>query len=405
MDIQITNFLKLLEAVFDDNKEILLDEPADWEFLSKTARKQNLLPLFFEAASLTEDYRKSSVYAKDQQDTFSMVAEQIQRSSAFTEIYGKIAAQGIYPIVLKGIVCRQLYGELGDLRPSSDEDILVEVKDIQKVREILEQEGYMCRFPEMTEQELSRAHEVSFYSQEQKLGVDVHTSIIGKQNEERVVMNSLFQEVHEHGQNIQVYGTDVKAMEPTESLLFLILHAYKHFQNSGVGIRQVIDILLYYREYKETISEEILREALKTCRAESFWLDILYIGNHYLGLYEEKTERFCCPEELLQDMMREGVFGGRKRTDGWAAGVNLAVRGDVHRHNRLYVLFKAAFPSKQLLMTWYLCLQEKPWLLPAVWVWRWIKFLRYAGKDVRKITSEILQKSYARLELIEKYRE
>jgi len=55
----------------------------------------------------------------------------------------KLAQQGIYPIVMKGMICRQLYGDLGEHRPSSDEDILVEIKDFYKVQEILEKEGYV----------------------------------------------------------------------------------------------------------------------------------------------------------------------------------------------------------------------------------------------------------------------
>ena len=119
--------------IFDEKNEISLNDPVDWAHLSELARKQNLLPLFFEIANRFEDYVKSDGYAKDQLDTFAMVAAQIQRSSAFLDVYGAITAKGIYPIVMKGIVCRQLYGELGEHRPSGDEDILVEVKDFRKV--------------------------------------------------------------------------------------------------------------------------------------------------------------------------------------------------------------------------------------------------------------------------------
>ena len=129
MDTQVSNFFKILRSIFDNQKEIFLDEPVDWFFLSKTARKQNLLPLFFEAAVMLDDYRNSGVYEKDRLDTFAMVAAQIRRSNAFTEVYEKITAQGIYPIVMKGIVCRQLYGELGEHK---------------KIQEVMEQKYEDC---------------------------------------------------------------------------------------------------------------------------------------------------------------------------------------------------------------------------------------------------------------------
>ena len=104
--------------IFGEKNEISLNEPVDWVYLSELARKQNLLPLFFEIANRFEDYVKSDGYAKDQLDTFAMVAAQIRRSSAFLDVYGAITAKGIHPIVMKGIVCRQLYGELGEHRLS-----------------------------------------------------------------------------------------------------------------------------------------------------------------------------------------------------------------------------------------------------------------------------------------------
>ena len=398
MDIQVSNFLKLLKMVFDEKKEISLDEPVDWELLSKIARRQNILPLFFEAASSIEDYVHASVYVKDQFDTFAMVAAQIQRNSAFVDVYKKIAKQGIYPVVMKGIICRQLYGELGEHRPSSDEDILVEIKDFHKVKKILEQEDYVCDVPDVTVKELTQLQEVSFRNFEQKLTLEVHTNIIGKENDERMQMNEFFQNVHEHGQMVKVYGTGFKTLEPTDAMLFLILHAYKHFQNRGVGIRQAMDILLYYKEYKDKISMEVLQKALKTCKADSFWMDILYIGKQYLGLTDEIPEFTCCPEELLQDMICVGVFGKEGKTDHVAARVNLGAQDGSNR------LLKALFPSKAVLVAGRPYLADKPWLLPVAWVERWIKFLKYARKDVWKISHEIMKKSSARMEIIKKYK-
>lgn len=403
LDIQFRNFLEIIKMIFDENEEISLEEPVDWELLSKIARKQNLLPLFFEAASKIEDYVNNDVYTKDQPDVFSMVASQIQRNNAFLDIYEKITAKGIYPIAIKGIVCRQLYGDLGEHRPSGDEDILIEAKDFLKIKEILKQESYKCLSSNKKDDELTKLQEVSFFNLEQELGLDVHMELIGNANEDRARMNSFFQKVHDHGMFIEIYGINIKVLEPTESLLFLILHAYKHFLGRGIGIRQIIDILLYYKEYKCRISMEYLQEALKVCKVEKFWLDILYIGNQYLGLCEEKPENTCCPEELLQDILCGGVFGGQEKSDFVTASVTLALKKGTQRYERLYTLFRAAFSTKELLMSAYPYLHEKPWLFPMVWVRRWIRYIQFAGKDVWKISVEVLNKSTKRMEFIKKY--
>ena len=149
---------------------------------------------------------------------------------------------------------------------------------------------------------------------------------------------------------------------------------------------------------------ERLQEALNMCKAENFWQDILYIGNQYLGLYEEKPEQICCPEELLQDMLQTGVFGGQDKADYVAANVNLSAENDRYNQSKVYLLFCAAFPSRQALLAGYPYLEEKPWLLPVVWGKRWFKFIRYAGTNVWKLIGEILHNSSARIEIIKKYK-
>ena len=404
MDTQTRKFFDIISMMLDEQRACLPEETTDWAFLSQTARKQNLLPLFFEAADTYEAYKKSEVYEKDRLDTWGMVTSQIQRSAAFTDIYEKITAEGIYPIVLKGIVCRQLYGAWGEHRPSGDEDILVEIKDFPRVRAILEREHYRCSVSEISGRTLEELQEISFYNPQMNLNLEVHTNIIGKETESRVQMNHFFDKVHEHAVKMQIYGIEMKVLEPTESLLFLILHAYKHFLNRGVGLRPVIDILLYYREYKQQIAKEYLQEALRACRAENFWLDVQYIGTQYFRLTDEKPARVCTPEALLQDMLQAGTFGGREKADHIAANINLAAENSLQRTGKLYTLFRAAFSTKQVLMAGYPYLAEKPWLLPAVWVKRWLKFLRYAKKDVWKLSKTILQKSSARIEVIKKYK-
>lgn len=389
---------------FDKNDEFLLKEPLEWDYLSELARKQNLLPLFFECASQFEGYIKSEVGIKDQLDTFSIVASQIQRNCTFVEIYKKITEHGIWPVVLKGIVCRQLYGEMGDLRPSVDEDILVKVDDFWKIKEILEREHYVCNSTDITENVLNQIQEISFYNPEQKLNIEVHTNIIGKENYERVKVNELFFDVHDRFDMICIDGVDMKVLKPTDSLLFLIVHAFKHLQNRGVGIRQVIDILLYYREYKNDIDMDKLRDSLKLCEIENFWFDILYIGNQYLGLHEELPEQFCCPEELLQDMMRAGVFGGRDKVDFVAAYVNLTTTNGEHILGNVYTLYRTVFPPRQVLLGWYPFLYKKPWLLPVVWIKRVVRFVGYAKNDIWKVSKEIMQKSGARMKITRNYK-
>ena len=60
--------------------------------------------------------------------TMRDVMMQMQRTDGFLRIYQKICETGVRPLVVKGIICRNLY-EKSDYRVSSDEDILVRKED------------------------------------------------------------------------------------------------------------------------------------------------------------------------------------------------------------------------------------------------------------------------------------
>lgn len=133
-------------------------------------------------------------------------------------------------------------------------------------------------------------------------------------------------------------------------------------------------------------------------------MDVLYIGNQYLGFYEKKPEYVCCSKELLKDMIQSGVFGGQEKSDYAAANTNLALEDDRYGQGMFNTLFRAVFPKRKVLLAGYPYLEKKPWMLPVVWGKRWIKFIRYAGKDVWKLGREIMKKSSARMKMIKNTR-
>ena len=62
------------------------------------------------------------------------------------------------------------------------------------------------------------------------------------------------------------------AMPPHEHFLYLLLHAYKHFIYSGVGIRQTCDIALWAQRYAGQIRwERLLEECRRVHKEWNIW--------------------------------------------------------------------------------------------------------------------------------------
>ena len=90
--------------------------------------------------------------------------------------------------------------------------------------------------------------EVTFDQPESGLHIEVHTNPIGKESGIRRHMNEYFKDVFTKKEAVEIDGTKIWTMDPTDHFLFLVLHAFKHLMSGGLGIRQALDICLFYRK-------------------------------------------------------------------------------------------------------------------------------------------------------------
>lgn len=195
-------------------------------------------------------------------------------------------------------------------------------------------------------------------------------------------------------------------MNHQDHFLFLILHAFKHFIGGGFGIRQMLDILLYQEHFGTEIDLQCVYETLKTFRAESFWNDMIHIGNSYFGFQLQVIEEANCPDELLEDMIQCGTFGNKtpadraaERTVKFTTGNHLKNK----KYNSLIMLWRAVFPRRIFLLENSPYLKKRPWLLPVAWVQRWGRFIKRNHKSEENLAMESMKISKRRIKLLKKY--
>lgn len=123
MDIQTLNFCCLIKNIIHPNEDYHLQGDVEWSYLVQLSRDHNLFPIFMEEASKHFSYISRQEYEQETKKCLSVVAGQVRRTSAFLRLYEAFIDADIHPIVMKGLICRELYGDLADHRPSGDEDI------------------------------------------------------------------------------------------------------------------------------------------------------------------------------------------------------------------------------------------------------------------------------------------
>ena len=380
------NFLNVLGSVFSNNHETVQDE--DVEQLMADAVRHHLLPLVVAGCEKCG----LEVLEKWKRQAAVMVADQMIRTAVFADLYQKMAAAGLHPSVVKGIVCRHIYGPYGDYRPSSDEDLYIPKDELLRFANLLKQEGYVSeqwdfiQFPEVIQ-------EFSFDSSDGYLHLELHTGWFGDIGKRSDAFNAIFADADEHLMNLDIDGVTYTTLSHTMHYLYLFFHLAKHFSGSGVGVRQALDLVFYEKMYGNEIDFSVVEETVSAYGMKRLYEDVMTVGRHIV--YGEKMS--CTAEELVEDSLRCGIYGNDTEAHR-RSGVFLI--GESQKNSLLRKMY-VFFPPYRKMKLGYPYLLKKPYLLPVSWFHRFYRILQEYGG--RKMVVESYAIARRRAKLMKRY--
>ncbi len=258
-------------------------ETQEWMDLFRMAEVHQILPMIYEAVyrSPAAGQADPQILAPAKAQMVRTVIMQTQKTGEFELLYRYLRGEGICPLVVKGIVCRNIYPN-PDYRISGDEDLLIRPEDFRRCHELLLSYGMQTSEHDLNEEELESAYEVPYGKKGSLVYIELHKSLFPPESEAYGDLNRFFANVHEDAIDIKIDGTDIRTMGYTDHLFYLICHSFKHFLHSGFGIRQVCDIILFANEYGDAIDwEKVLRQCRKI-HADLFAAALFAIGEKYL---------------------------------------------------------------------------------------------------------------------------
>lgn len=344
-----------------------------WESLINLSTEQKVLPLVYDVIypQLSVPQLRSTVRHQ--------VMIQTIKTDAFLNLYRAWNAVGVNPIVVKGLVCRNLYPK-PDHRPSSDEDILVSPDQFSKVADVLNREGLSTDNTDQT------AYELPFKSSRGPLYIELHRSLFCPEFKSYGHWNHLFSDAFDTAYYVCCQDVSVRTLPPTKHLLYMICHALKHFVHSGFGIRQVCDMVLFANHYGNEIDWEYLFRECESIHAQRFAAAIFEIGQRYLTFDKDRahypelwSSMQVDPEDLLDDLLCSGIYGTVSAARQHSSNITLdAVRPDKSAGRSVSIL-GSVFPAAHKISGQYPYLKKYPWLLPAAWTHRIFKY----GKEIK----------------------
>lgn len=383
--------------------------PEQWHALFAVAAAHHVLPMIYEAVIHSPSAQKADpqIFATAKKQTMKVVMLQTIKTNAFLKLLKDLDLAGVRPLVVKGIICRELYPN-PDYRISGDEDVLIPEKQFALCHETMLAYGMELAD---TAQDLNK-FEVSYGQKGSNLHIELHRKLFSPESEAFADFNRFFEGVHERYITQNVQGVPVPTLNPTDHFFYLICHAFKHFLHSGFGIRQVCDICLYANAFGQQIDWEQVRKQCEEIYADRFAAALFRIGEKYLTFQPEIA---CYPEQwralqvdetaMLEDLLASGVFGASSMSRKHSSNMTLhAVEARKQGKKGGTGVLKTIFPSAKNLSGRYPYLKEKPYLLPAAWADRIVKYRREtAAGGAGNRAAESLRIGNQRIELLKQY--
>ena len=387
-----TQFLHIARAAISGSD--LPIEKVDWPAIFTLANQQKLLPILFEAVRKMPAAEENAVlFAVTKQQVIGQVLNQTVRSAEFADLYRKLRKAGLRPIVVKGQLCSHLY-PLKDHRISADDDLYISDVEFMACHEQLLANGLTTGTPT---DELATADEVSYTKNGSPLYIELHRHLFDSAEDAHDELNHFFADLN------PVETDGLLAMPPHEHLLYLILHAYKHFVRSGIGARQFCDIGLWARAYHAEIDWQLLHEQCESVHAATFAAASFRIARDYLGIDFDLPMPWDASidvEPLLHDTLCGGVYGSNDLTRLHSSTVTLNAAS---RTGEKSSVLSTVFPKREYLERRYPYLKKRPYLLPVAWVQRIAHYASEKQSNPDNSASGSIKLGKERIELMKRY--
>lgn len=393
---QANNFIGILRTALG-NGQVPLEHP-DWDKLAEWADLQSLTALFYTGACQFQEFAQwdGTKRQKLQRETIAGVVAQSTRTELFLDVYRSLLEKGQKPLVLKGVVVRQLYGELSDYRPSCDEDLYVRPEEAVRCRRELERLGFQVTIPQDRRKLDNPEQEVSMDSLDGLLHIELHPHFFEHVREDLRLSDGYYAQAFDQAVPTEVKGFPLWTLDETHHYLYLFFHLAKHFKSAGVGLKQMLDLMAADRAWRDKIDWSLVRGAVSELRCGMLYGDVTALGKQ-LGFSPKELFPSLRPELLLADSLEGGVYGHSDPTRTYGAIISSAAINGGERIS----LFRTLFPTYGYMTRMWGLLEQYPWLLPVGYAKRFYKF--FVKRRDGAMALPAIQKGQERTRLLRTY--
>ena len=361
----IHEYLKLLSLYLNkkEAKGFAIDKEK-FSFFYKISKYHSLRAFFYQALSSLKLDIPQEWLSKAEQDYLLNVRKHLSFDEERKALYSYLNEHDIDYLPLKGIIIKDYYPD-PLTREFADNDILFDEKKDKLVKEFFVKRDY--------EVEGFRKSNHDVYQKKPFFNFEMHRALFGETSDNGKIIKyfngylnkSLIKENKEHYLNDEDF------------YIYFTAHSYKHYHDSGCGIRTLIDYYLYLKNTK--LDFDYINKELDKLDLVDFSNQIRLISKKVFDdelLNEEE-------EQVLLYIASSGTYGTLEHS----------VAKGVKAKGKFGYMMSRIFPPYLFYKYVYRWAYNFPVLIPVAWVVRFFRIL----SSPKKAKSE--------LKTIQKYKE
>jgi len=321
-------------------------EGVSFEDIYNLSGKHNLTVICLHAIEKLDEKPEEELYEKWKKKAENARILSILQMTENENILKSMTDHEIRCLPLKGILLKEMY-PMPELRETADLDILIDKKDQQNARIVMEQLGYEVEsFDQFNEDS---------YRKVQFVHVEMHNQLVTEFSADQ--MNGTIDEIkHPFEYSIETDRKYEYRMTDENFYIFLIVHLAKHYLYSGVGIRPFADIYLF-RKIKH-LNYDYIASRLEKMGLLEFAENVEKLIQFWLSGQDMSDELY----KMENMVFSSGSFGN-------AEGKILNIISKGKRSSISYALYRI-FPPYHLMILLYPTLRRRKICLPVYWLHR-----------------------------------
>lgn len=304
-------YLSLLRAAIfgrhDD--QFMIGGQRELTAVIQLAAFQGTGPLVYDQLLKMQDLEISSdLRMQMKQQCVSNMMQQQVMISLLKSAWKALVNAGIQPVLLKGFGLAQCYPQ-PYLRQWGDMDVYVGAANYHLGCSVLRN-----TFPGVSHTEKEDESHKHYNFEFGNAVLEMHRiSMAFAHPQDRKYYEHLEERyLTKEGPKTDIEGLTVTLPEDTFNVFFVFLHAWHHFSETGMNMKQLCDVAVMLHAKSNVIDQKRLKEMLSRLYLMEVWQSFMYIMVHYLGLSIEECPYYTVEskeyaELLFSRVIKEGT--------------------------------------------------------------------------------------------------